>query len=220
MMIRRATALSFLLVGLLAIVQAAPAQEVALPGVAVAGTIGALSVSPEFDSREWGISYEGAIRYTWPSGFQLQAGVSYSLVDPEEVQGIPVPSSIKEKREVLNVFVDPRLVLNMGESSFAPYVGARVGYLHHSYNLPGSVSPPVLPATINGSGWIIAGNIGLLVRLSHSLAVEVNGQFGVAPLGDIKVDDGNVEDTIADSGTSTFTGAIRAGLSYTIIPGS
>ncbi len=219
MMHDRSTALGFLLVSLLAAAQAAPAQEAAPSGFAVAGAIGALNVSPEFDSREWGVSYEGSLRYTWASGFQLEAGLSYSLTDPKEIQGIPVPSTIPEKRKVLNLFVDPRLVLNMGSANLAPVVGARVGYLHHSYDVTGSGVILIPPAKFSGSGWIIAGSVGLLVRLSRNLAAEVNGQFGVAPLGDIKEDDGNTEVTIPNSGTSTFTGAIRAGLTYTIIPG-
>jgi hypothetical protein len=193
-------------------------QEVAPTGVSVAGAIGAVSVSPEFDSREWGISYEGSLRHTWPSGFQLQVGVSYSLVEPDEVQGIPVPDAIKEKRKVLNVFVDPRLVLNRGSASLAPFVGARVGYLHHSLDLPGSLSPLVPSVTISGNGWVIAGSLGALLRLSPNIAAEINGVFGVAPLGDITADDGAEELTIADSGTSTFTGGLKAGVVYTIVP--
>jgi hypothetical protein len=179
----------------------AAGQYIAPAGLGIAGTAGIATISPESDVREYGASFEGSLRYTWPSGFQVAGGVNYTLGNVDEVD---------DSRKVLGIFVDPRLVLSPRAAAVTPYIGARIGYTTHSLNTVVNEND----VEITGDGWVFGGIFGVLLRLSDRWAGEVYGVFGVAPLGDVELNGS----TVPDSGTTGFTGALRGGLVYSFSP--
>jgi len=179
-------------------------QVVSPPGFGLGITAGAITVSPEEDQREWGASFAGSARYTWPSGLQLVGGVSYGFLDAKEVAGFTVDG----KRNVLGVFLDPRLILNVNARTVAPYIGAHIAFLSHSLDteLAGN------DLKLSGTGWDFAGMIGVLMRLSDQLAFDVFGTFGLAPFGEADLEVGGEEFKV--DGTTTFSASLAVGLVY------
>ena len=132
------------------LVSEASAQKLAAPeGFGVGGMVGFVSFSEEIDSRDPGIGFEGAVRYTSSYGFQVVGGVSYSIVDVEAADN---------DSQVLGFFLDPRLVLRMGMTGVAPFIGARVAYVDQSLDSDAGDA--------SADGILIAGMVGLLFPLS------------------------------------------------------
>jgi hypothetical protein len=176
------------------------AQTVTPPGLGLGGTVGAITVSPEIEAREWGIHYEGYLRYALASGFQVVGGIGYSLTDIDQ-------EGIKEKRSILSFFVDPRFALRSAASRFTPYLGGRIAYAHHSLKTP-FLGLGVL--TRSGDGWMFGGALGVLARLSQQAAFEANLTIGVAPFGDYELID-EIQD---GTSSSEYFGSLRIGLIY------
>ena len=176
------------------------AQTVIPSGLGLGGTIGATTVSPEIDAREWGIQYEGYLRYALASGLQVVGGVGYSLTDIDQ-------EGIDEKRSTLSLFIDPRFALRPAASRFTPYIGGRIAYAHHSLKTP-FLGLGVLTRSANG--WMLGGALGVLARFSQQAAFEANLTTGFAPFGDYEINDEIVEGT----SSSDYFGSLRVGLIY------
>jgi hypothetical protein len=176
------------------------AQTVTPPGLALGGTVGAITISPEIDAREWGIHYEGYLRYTLAPGFLIVAGVGYSLTDIDQ-------EGVSEKRNVVSIFVDPRWALEPIASRLTPYIGGRIAYAHHSLETP-FLGIGVLRRS--GDGWMFGGALGVLARFSQQAAFEANLTLGIAPFGDYELND-EVED---GTSSSEYFGSLRVGLVY------
>lgn len=184
----------------------AAGQDVAPPGFGIDLNAGAITASAEKDVRDWGPRFEGSVRYTWPSGFHVAAGGAYSLLKTDNVQGFTVDTN----RDVVSIFADGRLYLNMAAPSVAPYIGARAGYLHHSVNteVPGTSQQ----LKVSGNGWEFAGLVGILARISDSIEFESYLSFGLAPLGKADVTVGDT--TLQEDGTTSYTASLMVGFVY------
>ncbi len=176
------------------------AQIVVPSGLGLGGNIGATTVSPEIDAREWGIQYEGYLRYALATGFHIVGGVSYSLTDIDQ-------EGVREKRSILSLFIDPRFALRPADSRLSPYIGGRIAYAHHSLKTP-FLGLGVL--TRSGNGWMLGGALGVLARFSQQAAFEANLTIGFAPFGDYEINDEIIDGT----SSSDYFGSLRVGLIY------
>jgi len=185
---------------LAALPASAAAQDVAPPGFGVGIDAGVVTLSPQADQREWGGAVEGAVRYTWDSGFQVLAGGTYGSASVKDID---------ENRTFWGLFGDGRLLLSMGARSVVPWVGGRVGYLSQSLSvaeLPNNQGP----GDFSGTGWSFSGLVGMLARLSNQLAFEAYLAFGVAPFGNIELNGEKLQDT----SNTDFTSSLKVGLVY------
>jgi hypothetical protein len=185
---------------LTAVSATATAQNVAPPGFGVGIDAGVITLSPEADQREWGGAVEGAVRYTWASGFQVLAGGTYGFAGVKD---------ISENRTLWGLFADGRLLLSMGAQSVVPWVGGRVGYVSQSLNveeLPNNQGR----GEFRGTGWSASGLVGMLARLSDQLAFEAYLAFGVAPFGDVELNG----EKLPDTSNTDFTASLKIGLVY------
>jgi len=182
----------------------AAAQDVTPPGFGVGISAAAITISPEENKRVLGGMGTAFLQYTWGSGVQVRGGAGYGAVDAGEVQTLTVSGT----RKLFSVFGEARLILNTRARTAAPYVGAQVAYLSH--DLDTTYADAELK--VSGTGWNYAGVLGVFLRLSDSLAVDLSGTFGVAPFGDPDATyDGEALDL---KGTTTYTASIGAGLVY------
>jgi len=185
------------LVSLPAVVEA---QDVAPPGFGIGIDAGVVTLSPQADQREWGGAAEGAVRYTWASGFQVLAGATYGFASVEDVD---------ENRYFWGLFADGRLLLSMGAQSVVPWVGGRVGYVSQSLNveeLPNNLGR----GEFRGTGWTASGLVGMLARLSDQLAFDAYLAFGVAPFSDVELNG----ETLEGTSNTDFTASLKIGLVY------
>lgn len=182
----------------------AAAQDVTPPGFGVGISAAAVTISPEEDERVWGGMGSAFLQYTWGSGVQVRGGAGYGAVDAGEVQSLTVSGT----RKLFSVFGEARLILNTRARTAAPYVGAQVAYLSHDLDTTYAEAE----LTVSGTGWNYAGVLGVFLRLSDKLAVDLSGTFGVAPFSDPDATyDGNELDLEA---ATTYTAGFGAGLVY------
>jgi hypothetical protein len=152
-------------------------------------------------STGWGA--EAQIRYT-PSAFSLGAGFQYSshdFDDPELTSTVPV--------KYYGIFAEPRYVVDVHSSSFAPYLSARLAWLTQSADFQD------FDGTAKGSGFQVNGGGGVLVRLSSRLNLDLGATFGSIHFGDYIVKQGGEEIGRVEGGNGTnFVG--RVGLAIGI----
>ena len=170
------------------------AAQPAPPGFAVGLLGGFESWSLEVDEREYGPAVEGFGRYTFDSGLQLAAGVTYSSLGVENVS---------DNRQVWDIWGDVRVALTNWNAASA-YIGMRVGYVNQSLKTTINTQP----TDISASGAMGAAEIGVLVGLSRTLALDAMAQFGLSWTNDLKADGEPVD----RPGKTAWIGGLKIGL--------
>jgi hypothetical protein len=176
----------------------AVAQDVVPPGWGFGATVGVVSVRPEADEREFGPSVEGTVRYALESSLQFVGGASFSSVNVDIVD---------DKRQVLEVFIEPRYVILKSAEQITPYFGLRAEYLHVTLDteIEGE------SADITADGWGILGTFGMIWRLSPTIALDAMATYGVGGTGDPRIDG---EPIPGRDGGSAWTGGLKVGLVF------
>lgn len=142
------------------------------PGFAIGILGGFESWSLETDEREYGPAVEGMVRYTFDSGLQLAAGVTYSSMNVDLVP---------DNRQVWDIWGDVRVTLTNWNKASA-YIGMRAGFVNQKL----STVINAQPTDISASGAMGAGQIGLLVPISRTIAFDALGQFGLSWTNDLE----------------------------------
>jgi hypothetical protein len=168
--------------------------QVAPPGFAVGVVGGFESWSLEADEREYGPAVEGFGRYTLDSGLQLAAGVTYSSMS---VDAVP------DNRQVWDIWGEVRVVLTNWNAASA-YIGMRGGFVRQSL----STTINTQPTDISANGWMGAAQIGLLVQLSRTIALDAIGQFGLSGTSDLEANGQPVDRPVK----TAWLGGLKAGL--------
>lgn len=163
-------------------------------GFAVGILGGFESWSLQVDKREYGPAVEGFGRYTFDSGLQLAAGVTYSSMN---VGVVP------ENRQVWDIWGDVRVVLTNWNKASA-YIGMRGGFVRQSL----STTINAQPVDLSANGWVGAAEIGLLAQISRTLALDAMGQFGLAGTNDLEADGEPVDRPVK----TAWLGGLKVGL--------
>lgn len=146
-------------------------------------------------STGWG--GEAQFRYT-PSSFSLGLGFQYSSHDYNDetlTQTVPV--------KYYGPFLEPRYVIDVHSSRFAPYLSARLAWLTQSADFQ------EFAGTAKGSGFQANGGGGVLVRLSTRINLDLGATFGTIHFGDYVVKQGGEEVGRVPGGNGTnFVGRI------------
>ncbi|MCC6318248.1 MAG: outer membrane beta-barrel protein [Gemmatimonadaceae bacterium] len=167
--------------------------------------VSGLSVGAQGEAYEGlsgGIGLEAQVRLT-PSVWSFGAGVQSSAHDLEFDDGS------KETVTLAGVFFEPRRILDVGSSTFAPYLSGRVAFLQQSIDVDvqgTSVSASASGAQLNGGG-------GVLFRLSPRVNLDLGATYGLINFGDVEVNIPGVGNTkVEGSSGSGSNFVVRLGL--------
>jgi opacity protein-like surface antigen len=161
---RRASAMLGALILAVAVLAAKGAAQSAQPWsiqasvLAASQQIGGNSIS--------GIGFEGQLRYTPASVWSLGAGFQYSSH----------PSG-NEKIDIVGGFLEPRYAIDIGSDKVAPYLAARLAYLHESSTLDVDPGVTVTLADFSSSGSAFGAGAGVLVRATSRINIDVGAAF-------------------------------------------
>jgi hypothetical protein len=191
-----AAALALILVPAAARAQSAQRYSVQASGLFV-GTFG-----QAYDGLKSGPGFEAQFRITpsaWSFGFGIQ-GSTHSLEDVDLGN---------QDVTLAGVFFEPRRVIDVGSSQFAPYVSARLAFLQQSISF--DVSGTKIDASASGAQ--INGGGGVLVRLSPRVNLDLGATYGLIKFGDVEVDISGVGKTkVSGSSGNGSNLVLRAGV--------
>ena len=130
-----------------------------------------------YDGLKAGPGIEAQIRYT-PSAWSFGGGFQFSP------HNLNVEDFGTEKVNLAGVFFEPRRVIDIGNSSFAPYVSARLAFLRQSADFEVDGTNVKLEA----SGTQVNGGGGILLRMSPNVNLDLGATFGLIHFGDVKAE--------------------------------
>lgn len=152
-----------------------------------------LYVSPSGDAYEGlksGAGFEAQVRYT-PSAFSIGAGYQQSSHDLDFTEfGYGVRTA-----KIAGIFVEPRYVIDVGSSSYAPYVAARLAKLTQS----AEIEELDLKASASGTQMNLGG--GVLIRLTPRINLDLGLTYGTINFDDFKIEQGGA--TYTDTGSDS-----------------
>lgn len=129
-----------------------------------------------YEGLSGGAGLEAQLRYT-PSVWSFGGGFQISSHDLDLDEGGT------EKVTLAGLFFEPRRVIDVQSSTFAPYVSARVAFLRQSIDF--DVDGTKVSANTNGAQ-VNAGG-GLLFRMSPRVNLDVGATYGLIRFDDVKV---------------------------------
>jgi hypothetical protein len=155
-----------------------------------------------YDGLSAGPGIEAQFRVTpsaWSFGFGVQ-GSSHSFDDA---------ALGSESITLAGVFFEPRRVIDVGSSQFAPYLAARVAFLQQSLDV--DVNGTDVSATASGAQFNAGG--GVLVRLTPRVNLDLGATYGLINFGDVEVDIAGVGSTKVEGSSGNGSNLVlRAGL--------
>ncbi len=158
---------------LMAVAGATPAAAQSAQRWSLQGS--AIAVVPSgsaYDGLKSGVGAEAQLRYT-PAALSWGFGIQYSS------HGADSPGFEDETVSLTGPFIEPRYVLDVGRSTFAPYLAARLAYLQQRVDIEG------LKATASGGQVNVGG--GVLLRLTPRLNMDLGATYGMINFGDVEV---------------------------------
>ena len=139
-----------------------------------------------------GFGAEGNVMFPVGQSFKLGASVQWSS------HGI---TDAANNASLLGAFGEGRYMFGSGAKA-TPYVAGRVGYSQWTYSETG--------IDLKASGLAYGGGVGVMIAMSPTLAIDVNGMYNGHSFGDIDANGSTA------SGTSATVQAlqIRAGVNF------
>ena len=160
-------------------------------GIGVSGQYLSLSGS-DFEGIDAGFGVEGNVLFPIGSSLRLGASGQWSTHD---VGG--------ESLSLIGALAEGRYMLGAGGGKMTPYIGARGGWAQASADVSGLGS-------YKASGFAFGGGAGVMIAMSPTLAIDLNGMFHTVSLGDASID-GTTQPGTESSGTAL---QIRAGINF------
>lgn len=172
---------------------AVQAQTSATPsGFALGGKLGYYTLSgDDFEGVDAGFGFEGNVRYTLLSGFQILGGVHYAIHGME---------GLDENMNVLAIFAEPRYVFAIGSPTISPFVGGRAAWVRESVDIQG--------VDASASGFAFGGTGGLLFQVAPQVAIETSVLFAAVSFGDIEIEGESIDGTDTSGTTLALQGGI------------
>ena len=153
-----------------------------------------------FDDIKDGIGWELQLRYT-PGKWSFGAGVQQTIHDVSEDV-----SEVFDKVKLTGVFFEPRYVIDVGSSRYAPYLSGRFALSKMKFELQDAVLPDGFSSDLSEpTGPTINGGGGILVRLGSRANLDLGVTFGYTKFKDIRL---RIND---DSGTNVFDQTFEVG---------
>jgi opacity protein-like surface antigen len=145
-----------------------------------------------------GFGAAGSIMYAVTPAISLGGSVQWSSHGLEEAS---TGTAAANNASILGLFGEGRYSFTTA-SKATPYIGARVGWAQWTYSEAGD--------DLKANGLAFGGGVGVMIGLTPTLSLDLNGMFNSHSFGDIKVNG-----TSASGTDGNVTGIqIRAGVSY------
>ena len=171
----------------------------------------------DFEGTDAGMGLEGNVMF--PAGKALMLGASAQWSTHND-------AVLSDNTTALGIFAEGRYLFRSASGSkLTPYVGARAGWAQgtqtaQATELGGSSGS----VDASASGFAFGGGAGVMIALSPSLSLDVNGMMHTISFGDTHVK-GNIDGTPVDqdlpgSKTSGTALQLRAGLSFKLGSGA
>lgn len=131
------------------------------------------------DGIDAGIGFEAQLRYNFQTRIPFSIGVGYQRTthtfDYEDAD-----IAIDTDAALGGIFVEPRLVINLGSERFAPYVSARISRLTQSFEdqILAKEFGVVVDSEFEASGFTVNGGGGILFNVSPNINIDVGATFG------------------------------------------
>jgi hypothetical protein len=160
-----------------------------------------------------GIGGELQLRYT-PGKWSFGGGVQHTIHDVSEDV-----SDVFDKVKLTGVFIEPRYVIDVGSSSYAPYLSGRFALSKMKFELQDDVLPDGFSSELSEpTGPTINGGGGILIRLGGRANLDLGVTFGYTKFKNIRLrindDSGtNVLDETFEVGSGT-NAVFRLGLAF------
>ena len=159
-------------------------------GIGVSGQYLSLNGN-DFDGIDAGFGVEGNVMFAVAPAIKVGASGQWSTHDAGG-----------DNVSLLGIFGEGRYLFTMAGKA-TPYIGARGGWTQASSDVTGLGS-------LKASGFAFGGGVGVMIAMTPTLAIDVNGMFHSVSLGDAKVDG----TTVPDSKSSGTALQIRAGINF------
>jgi len=165
----------------------------------------------DFDGTDAGMGLEANVMFPAGKAFMLGASGQWSTHND---------AVFSDNTTALGIFAEGRyLFRSTSGTKLTPYVGVRAGWAQGTQTAQASElggSSGSLDAS--SSGFAFGGGAGVMIALSPSLSLDVNGMIHSVSFGDTHVkgtfDGTPVDETIPDSKTSGTALQLRAGFSF------
>ena len=160
------------------------------PGLSLqVSAVGSAPFGGDAGDVELGGGWEGQVR-SHPSTWSFGLGAEQSWHGMQ---------SSDDRLQLLGVFFEPRLELDVGIDFAQPYLATRLGYSRTRYERGGE--------TTAANGFVLNGGGGFLVRLGQRFALDIGASAGIRKLGAPEVVDlGVAFNTIARLGVMVGLG--------------
>ena len=199
-------------IALVATVQSAGAQTSQKISIQGSGLFAQL-FGDAFRDIKSGKGGELQLRYT-PGKWSFGGGIQMTFHDVSE----DVEAVFKQVK-LTGVFVEPRYVIDVGSSSYAPYLSGRFALSKMKFEIQDDVLPPGFTADLTSpTGPTINGGGGVLIRLGGRANLDLGVTFGYTKFKNIRLrinDDGGTEvsDNTFEVGSGT-NAVFRLGLAF------
>jgi hypothetical protein len=166
-----------------------------------------------FDDIKNGIGGELQFRYT-PGKLSFGGGIQHTRHDVSEDV-----SEVFSQVKLTGIFVEPRYVIDVGSSSYAPYLSGRFALSKMKFEIQEGVLPEGFSANLTEpTGPTINGGGGVLIRLGGRANLDLGVTFGYTKFKDIRlriIDDSGTElsDNTFEVGSGT-NAVFRLGLAF------
>jgi opacity protein-like surface antigen len=147
----------------------------------------------DFSGTDAGFGVEGNVLFPVGQSIKLGASGQWSTHDAGG-DNVSLIGALAEGRYMFG-----------GGAKMTPYIGARGGWTQASSDVTGLGS-------VKASGFAFGGGVGVMIAMSPTLAIDLNGMFHTVSLGDASLD-GTTQPGTESSGTAL---QIRAGINFTL----
>ena len=142
-----------------------------------------------FDGINNGYGGELQLRFT-PGSWSFGGGIQYTLhgTEGDMAEGF-------KKVKLAGLFFEPRLVVPVGSSSYAPYLSGRFAFSRMAFNFADGFPPPGFSINVERpTGPTINGGGGFLINLGARTNLDIGATFGYTKFK-------NVIFSVSDNGT-------------------
>ena len=165
----------------------------------------------DFDGTDAGMGLEANVMFPAGKAAMLGASVQWSTHND---------AVFSDNTTALGIFAEGRYLFRSASGSkFTPYVGARGGWAKGAQTWQASeLGLSTGSVDISASGFAFGGGAGVMIALSPTLSLDVNGMIHSVSFGDAhgkgNLDGTPIDEDVPDSKTSGTALQLRAGLSF------
>jgi hypothetical protein len=164
----------------------------------------------DFDGTDAGMGFEANVMFPAGKAFMLGASGQWSTHN----------NDFSDDLTALGIFGEGRYLFRSASGSkLTPYVGGRLGWARGAQTVSASeVGGSTGSVDLTASGLVFGGGAGVMIGLSPSVSLDINGMIHSVSFGDTHVqgaiDGSAIDDDIPDSSAGGTAMQLRAGISF------